>query len=223
MLNDWLWRPILCFKNFFIHLVNLNAMKKTLWLFACCALLAATSFKSDNLPSIFADRLNRAKMTFTPPDGFIEAPVIKNSQMHYEYALKDPSKDFEVRYAVAPLDSVFIQFDAMQKDGTTHMVVGPNQLYYGAFVSTMGNISNGTAHHVGPFPADAVKTEFNADWVASGFCEVAGDFGKGYKYCTAVAIHKDSLADAYYFYLGNNLSDFTPEHLIPIFHAMKFK
>ena len=197
-------------------------MKKLPLLFACCALFFVTSFKSDNLPSLFADRLNRAKMIFIPPNGFIEVSIIKNSQMHYEYALKDPTKGLEVRYAVAPLDSVFIQFDAMQKGGT-HMVVGPNQLYYGAFVSTMANISNGTARHVGPFPADAVKNEFNADWGASSFCEVAGDFGKGYKYCTAVAIHKDSLADAYYFYLSNNLNDFMPDNLIPIFHAMKFK
>jgi hypothetical protein len=52
---------------------------------------------------------------------------------------------------------------------------------------------------------------------------VTGDFGKGYKYCSAVAIHKDNLADAYYFYLSNNLSDFTSDKLISIFHAMKFK
>jgi hypothetical protein len=198
-------------------------MKKVLFLLASCSLLFISSFKPGTLPALFADRLNRAKMTFAAPDGFIEVPVVKNGQMHYEYALKDTSKNFEVRYSVAPLDSVFIQFNAMQKDGNTHMVIGPNQLYYGAFVTTMANISNGTARHVGPFPADAVKNEFNADWGASSFCEVAGDFGKGYKYCTAVAIHKDNLADAYYFYLGNNLSDFTPNKLIPIFHAMKFK
>jgi len=198
-------------------------MKKILLLFACCSLFLITSFRISGLPSLFADRLNRGKMTFEPPAGFVEVPVIKNSQMHYEYALKDLSKDFEIRYAVAPLDSVFIQFDQMQKNGNTHMVVGPNQLYYGSFVSTMANISNGTARSVGPFPEDAVINEFNANWGASSFCEVTGEFGKGYKYCDAVAIHKDSLADAYYFYLSNNLNDFTPDHMIPIFHTMKFK
>ena len=201
-------------------------MKKLQILFACSAFFFITSFKSDNLPSLFANRLNRAKMTFTAPDGFTEISVVKNSQMHYEYALKHPTKDFEVRYAVVPLDSVFIQFDAMQKNqsnGGTYMTIGPNKLYYGAFVSTMANISNGTQRNVMPFPSDAVKNEFNADWGASGVCEVAGEFGKGYKYCTAVAIHKDNLADAYYFYLTNNASDFTPDNMIPIFHAMKFK
>ncbi len=165
-------------------------------------------------------------MTFMPPPGYIEVPVVKNSQMHYEYAIKDTSRNFEIRYAINPLDSVFIQFNAMQKNqesGGTVMMIGPNKLYYGAFVSTMGNISNGTRHQIRVFPTDAVKNEFNADWGASGFCEVAGDFGKGYKYCSAVAIHKDSLADAYYFYLGNNPSDFVPDRLIPIFHALKFK
>lgn len=180
-------------------------------------------FRSNNLPPVFLDRLNRAHMSFEAPKGFIEMPLVKNGQMHYEYALKDTTRDLEIRYAIAPLDSIFIQFNQMEKAGS-HMVIGPNKLYYGAFLSTMSNISNGDRRpQIGAFPAQAVKEEFNADWGGSGFCDPGGEFGKGYKYCLGVALHKDSLADAYYFYLTNNMANFSQTSLIPVFHAMKFK
>jgi hypothetical protein len=112
-------------------------------------------------------------LTFTDPIGFIEVPVVKNGQMHYEYALKDTARNFEIRYAVSPLDSVFMQFNAMKSQGTI-MAVGPNKLYYTAFVSTMVNISNSKMGKMNTFPADAVKQEFNADWGSAIFCEPAG-------------------------------------------------
>ena len=181
------------------------------------------AFKADNLPTLFSNRLNRAQLNFIPPDQYKEVPVIKNGQMHYEYALKHPDKNFEVRYAVTPLDSVFLQFYAMQKDKNSINVVGPNKLYYGAFVAIMANISGGLQPpKIQIFPTESVKTEFNADWCATGLCEVKGDFGKGYKYCMAVAIHKDNLGDAYIFYLTDNAEDFQTL-LLPVFYAMKFK
>jgi len=54
-------------------------------------------------------------MTFTVPDQYTEIQIVANSQMHYEYALKRPKEHFEVRYSINPLDSVFIQFNAMKK------------------------------------------------------------------------------------------------------------
>ena len=143
--------------------------------------------------------------------------------MHYEYALKHPDKNFEIRYAVMPLDSVFLQYDSLEKNKNPGDVnLNPNKLYYGAFLATMANISGGKPPKVEVYPNDAVKNEFNADWGAFGLCEVRGEFGKGYKYCMAVAIHKDNFADAYYFYLTDNAADF--QALLPlVFHALKFK
>jgi hypothetical protein len=197
-------------------------MKKLAPIFTVLLICLLTAFKADNLPALFVDRLSRAQMTFTPPAGYNEVPVIKNGQMHYEYALKHPDKNFEARYAVAPLDSILLQFEAMKKDKNTVMAVGPNKLYFTSFMATMMNISGGAMQKIQPFPPDAVKHEFNADWGASSVCEVKGAFGQGYKYCMAVAIHKDNLADAYYFYLADDVNDFRTL-LVPIFYAMKFK
>jgi hypothetical protein len=200
-------------------------MKKLTPVFTALLIVLLTAFKADNLPALFSDRLSRSQLVFTPPGGYTEIPVISNRQMHYEYALKNPAKNFEVRYAVMPLDSVFMQFEAMQKDKNSVNVntIGPNKLYYGAFLATMANISGGTKPpKIDAFPTEAVKHDFNADWGAFGVCEVGVEFGKGYKYCMGVAIHKDNLADAYYFYLTNDATDFQTE-LVPIFYAMKFK
>lgn len=194
-------------------------------LFIVSLIVLFTGFKTNNLPAFFSDRLARAQLTFVTPDHYKEVPIIKNTQMHYEFAIKHPDKDFEVRYAVVPLDSVFIQFNAMRNDKNSVNVnlVGPNKLYEAAFLATMYNINGGSKPpQINPFPEKAVKHDFNADWGATGICEVGGDFGKGYKYCVGVAIHKDNLADAYCFFLSNNTEDF--ESLMsPIFYNLKFK
>jgi len=198
-------------------------MKKFLPCFSLLFICLLTALKSDNLPALFSNRLARAQMTFIPPENYVELPLIKNGQMHYEYALKNPNKNFEVRYAVMPLDSVFIQFESFKKNQKPgDVLLSPNKLYEGSFGAIIANISGGQQPQIQLFPKDAIKNEYNADWGAFALCEVSGEFGKGYKYCMAVAIHKDDLGDAYYFYLTDNSSDFQ-NLLEPIFHAMKFK
>jgi len=199
-------------------------MKKLTPLFTLLLITLLTAFKADNLPALFSNRLSRSQLTFTAPEGYKEVPVISNGQMHYEYAIKSRDKNFEVRYAVTPLDSIFIQIKAMKNDtNLVHVTaVSPNKLYYASFLAAMANISGGGQPKVQAFPPAAVKHDFNADWGASSVCEVSGEFGKGYKYCMAVAIHKDNLADAYVFYLADNLQDIQAL-MDPIFYNMKFK
>ena len=55
------------------------------------------------LPDTFKNVLNLAQMTFTMPKEAIPIPLVKNMQMHYEYAITFKDKPFEVRYAVAPI------------------------------------------------------------------------------------------------------------------------
>jgi hypothetical protein len=183
--------------------------------------IGLTAFKADNLPQKFVDRLNRAQMSFTQPDGYSAIPTITNDQMHYEYALKYIGKNFEIRYAVTPLDSVFIQYEAMIKAGTK-MIYGPNQLYSGALISTAMNLSGDNMPQIKEFPKTAVSTEFNADWGATCVFHVTGSFGDGYNTCMIVAIHKDNLGDAYIFYLTDSPENFR-DLLEPAFHALKFK
>lgn len=194
---------------------------KPLLIIACFVVLSA--FKSDNLPTSFTNLLTRAQITFMPPGGLMEVEPIENSQMHYQYALKFPDKNFEVRYTVRPLDSMITQYNDWLKNkkaGTGR--VDPNKLHAAALYAIMMNISNGSRPpQIKAFDSVAVRKEFNADWGATGVCVPGGDFARGYKYCEVVAIHKDNMADAYCFYLSDDVSYFQTL-LIPIFHAMKF-
>lgn len=198
------------------------AMKpKPLLIIACFVLLSA--FKSDNLPASFIDLLTRAQLTFMPPAGLIEVEPVKNSQMLYQYALKFPDKNFEVRYTVRPLDSIVNQYNDWLKNKKAGSArIDPNKMHATVFYAIMMNISDGSRPpQIRAFDSVAVKKEFNADWGATGVCVPGGDFAKGYKYCEVVTIHKNNVGDAYCFYLSDDVS-YYQSLLIPMFHTMRF-
>jgi hypothetical protein len=185
-------------------------------------LIILTSFKIDKPTSAFQEKLLRAKMTFVMPKGFQETEIIPNKQMNYDYAMKNVDRNFEVRLAIRPLDELLKSYSEKEnnkKPGENQ--ISPNNFYQGVFIATLMNISGGQKPNGGPFPKEAVKSEFNADWGASSMLEVGKEFGQEYKYCVVVAIHKDDVADAYYFYLANDKE--TIQELMPsIFHCLKF-
>src|SRR5215217_45409 len=55
------------------------------------------------LPDTFQNVLDLAQMTFLMPKGAIPIPIVKNRQMHYEYAITFKDQPFEVRYSIAPV------------------------------------------------------------------------------------------------------------------------
>jgi len=186
-------------------------------------IIALTAFKA-GLPTAFTALLDRAHIDFTLPAQYTEAPITKNSQMNYDFALKHPGKNFEIRYAIRPLDTLLAQYERREKSKQPGDVnISPNNFYRTAFMATMMNIAGSRSMPgMNEFGNDAVKKEFNADWGATSVCEPAGDFGKGYKYCIGVAIHKNNTADYYCFYLTDNKADFATL-MQPVFYAMKFK
>ncbi|HTE01518.1 MAG TPA: hypothetical protein VK668_19660 [Mucilaginibacter sp.] len=199
-------------------------MHKLKYLGIALLFISISSFKVDDLPPGFTDLLTRSQMTFTSPEEYTEVPFVKNGQMNYEYALKNHTKTFEVRYTVRPLDSLLKKFETMEKNKQPGDVnLSPNKFYYPAFIAIMTNIAGGKPMgRINEFDKTSVKNEFNADWGAINICEPVGEFGKGYKFCVGVALHKDNIGDAYYFYLTDNREDF--QTLMPtIFHVLKFK
>jgi len=198
-------------------------MKKTGTFLAGLLFLILCSFKTDNLPKTFTELLDRANLVFTKPDGFEETKIIKNRQMNYEYALKHPKKKFEVRYAIRPLDNLLSDYEEKEKNKNTGDInIHPNKLYSSLLQATALNISGGQFTEVTEFDKQAVKNEFNADWGASTFVQVGKEFGQDYKYCMMVAIHKDNLGDAYFFYLSDTREDFD-KLMSPAFYSLKFK
>src|SRR4029078_4003442 len=127
---------------------------------------------------------------------------IENRQMNYEYALISKSKDFEVRYAIRPMDNFIKEYNEREKNKKPGEInIHPNKFYAQTFQATVLNISGGQLPESTTFDKDAVKSEFNADWGATTTVELGKEFGQDYKYCMVVAIHKDNVGEAYYFYL----------------------
>lgn len=186
---------------------------------------AITAFTLNTLPDDFTAVLKEAKMTFNMPDSLVEAKIIPNDQVGYIYALKYPGKRFEVRYALMPLDSLVMQYEASKKD-TSMKVIEPNSLFDKMFAVTAMNAAGGMVDGGWPqvqyFDSVAVKNEFNADKGGTIFIKPCKEFGQDYKYCMIVGIHKDNVADAYYFYLFDDKSALPALMKLP-FHSLKFK
>lgn len=114
----------------------------------------------------------------------------------------------------------YLEKEKNKQPGEINM--SPNKLYQGSFVAIAINIAGGKMlKGSSKFPPEAIKAEFNADWGAMTMVEAGKEFGQDYKYCMMVAIHKDDVADAYYFYLANDQQTLK-ELMQPVFHSLKF-
>jgi hypothetical protein len=182
-----------------------------------------TSFSSTNLPKNFTDLLEKAKMTFDQPIECSETQPIENQQMNYDYALINNAKDFEIRYAIRPLDKMLKEYNEREKNKKAgDFNANPNKMYAASFQAIVFNVSGGKMAKIGGFDAQALKREFNADWGALTMVEVGKEFGQNYKYCLLVAIHKDNVGDAYYFYLANTKEGIM-KNMQASFHSLRFK
>lgn len=198
-------------------------MNKIKFFLAGLCFVVLTSFSSDNLPKNFTDLLDRSQMTFDLPDQYSETAPIENVQMNYDYALINTAKDFEVRYAIRPLDDLIKNYNEQEKNKKPgDVTIHPNKIYEAIFQAIVFNISGGKLSKIGAFDPQAVKKEFNADWGALTMVEAGKEFGQNYKYCFAIAIHKDNLGDAYYFYLANSQEDIK-KNMLSAFHSLRFK
>lgn len=185
--------------------------------------IALISFQERKLPKIFARLLDRGELTLIKPGGLIEVQPIENEQMNYEYALKYPDKNFEIRYAIRPLDIVMKEYnESMKNKKEGEIILHPNKYYSPSMQATVLNISGGQLPNISAFDSQAVKNEFNADWGATTFVELGEEFGQSYKYCLVVALHKDDIADAYIFFVSDTKVDFDKNMQIA-FHSLKFK
>lgn len=174
------------------------------------------------LPPKFNNNLERGQLIFTEPEGFFPVDIIENKNMPYEYALKHNSKNFEVRYAIRPLDELLKDYEKKEKNKKEGDInIHPNNLYKTLLQSTTMNISGGYLPEIVVFDSLAVRQEFNADWGATTYVEVRNAFGANYKYCITVAIHKNNVADAYLFFLSDNTENFD-DVMLTAFHSLKF-
>jgi len=172
------------------------------------------------LPKSFSSVLKRAEMIFEMPENYVEAEIIDNRHMQYDYAIKHPEKKFEIRYAIRPMDVQLLQYNEYKKKGAT--VIHPNNFYPAVAMTVALNVAKTEPAPLSEFPTDAVKNEFNADKGCTTGFDVKSDFATGYKYCMMVVIQKDNIGTAYYFYLAEDSSTIM-ECMASVFHSLRFR
>jgi hypothetical protein len=189
------------------------------------------STSNGSLPVLFQSKLDQAKMQFVKPEGLIEAPLINKPSLHYEYALKVPKGDVEIRYSIWPLTKdLFDVYDSRQKkDGDS--VLHPNKIHKLIAASAISKISGGInpqGVNLKPLKQENVRKDFNADigYMYSG--PIASPFGQYNTFSFIVILHKDNIADAYIIYLFKDedtmLESFAKiSSNRAIFNALKFK
>ena len=212
---------------------------KSLKIFMLLVLLTAgvsnaQTFTTVPTPENAQNTLDLAGMTFTMPKDAVAVPVVKNVQMHYEYAVTFKDQPFEVRYAIAPMGySVAEAYNGGKGVTPRKTEAKDNDMLAKVFAMNIAmNVAGGVDSpdkSWQDFPPEAVKREFGADWGNTRLIEIKNNsFGTEYKHCVMVTLHKNDVASAYIFYLSD-----TKENLMRLmneliaktgaFYALKFK
>lgn len=173
--------------------------------------------------TLFDSLLLRNHMIFDAPNGFVATDPIDNQQMNWEAGYTHKKKKFAVRYALRPLDEELLTYEEnMRNKQEGDVFTHPNTWYYSLFQATLLNISEGQLPEIGPFPEQAVRDEFNADWGGAAAVPCGSEFAHGYAYTLAVCLHKDDVGDAYIFFMGDDMETIAAE-MEAIFHALRFE
>jgi len=198
---------------------------KIIGLFFIVIIITAFTISNDKEKIVTVDEFQKyidtIGLKFIMPDEYKETYVKENKDLSYDFAIKDKKAEFEVRYSVWSLKPTIREYEKCRLD-TNCMMINPNLIYQGRIQANVLNMTSGQDQEIGPFPAQAVKKEFNADNGGSSFFEFKCDFGKGYKYGQMVYLHKNNVADVIITYMSNDKSNHS-DLMKKSFHALTFK
>ncbi|MEN9700397.1 MAG: hypothetical protein RLZZ301_1595 [Bacteroidota bacterium] len=193
-------------------------MKKILFLGCCVCLL---SLQADDVSPEFKRLLTRAGMQFELPTGLKIIPCQENEQQNYDLALA--ANGIEFRYAIRPLDDALFDYQQWKLNPPSgSLKIDPNNLSWALFKTTLLNISGGKSDKFQAFNPKDVKEEFYADWGATAFIPVRGDFAGKHKVCIAITLFRKNKANAYIFILGSSAKK-VQKHMMKGFYALKFR
>jgi hypothetical protein len=171
--------------------------------------------------SSFKSLLDSCNLEFQIPPSFIETPIKKNRDLLYQFAIKHSSKDYEIRYSIFSLKDLL----ALKND-TNVVIVDPNTIYISLMTATVLNLSgtNKIQNPIKFLPPEAVQKEFNADVGGMVAFPFNSEFGKGFRFCNLVFLHRDNIADVFVTYLFNYYAKLEMEAIIKeSYYALKFK
>ncbi len=127
------------------------------------------------------------------PRGFNETQIIENNGHLYQYALKDSTTGFEVRYYLRPYKLFYDK--KTEKDFKIDTYI--------FFTSSIYNISQNSSNEIIIINPEYVKHDMNAEYGLSTLVETGQKFTEGYKFCEAHAVRKDLVGEIFIFMLYN--------------------
>jgi len=187
---------------------------------------------TDSVDIKFNKLLDQTGMIFKMPEGSVKIPIIKNRQIHYDYAVSYPNRNMEVRYTIVPMGNRVAEYQEFQKNHAPgSSMVDPNKMFdvsaYVTAINAGGGVQDTTIKGRNFAPA-AVKQEFGADYEAFLMVSVKNNSaGTDYKFCSLVALQKNNVANVYIFYLCNSMQELFDNYKAigpqNIYYALKFK
>ncbi len=190
-------------------------MKASAIILTWTVLLITTTTKSTSqpIPTTFSKLLTNNSLQYDVPPGFVSTPIISNGDVEYDFAVRSQTKKLEIRYRIWPLKK---SIQAPNQD--------ENSIHQAMLLTMALNISNGNPGPIQPYPAESVQTEFGAAAGSTTMITCNSEFGKGFQKCLISVIHKDNFADAYAFFLFDDLRVVTEALTTDkVFHALRFQ
>ena len=190
-------------------------MRSLLRLLTICVLLCGTGIagRCQTLPPRVSELIRSHSLQFAVPPGFAPTSVMPNDDVVYDFAVKSQTKKLEIRYRIIPI-----------RRTNEAPSIDVNTMYHAMLIAMALNISGGQQPHTQDYPENSVREEFGADAGATTAVRCNSDFGKDYQNCLISAMHKDDVADAYVFFLFDDLqvlqAAITTDN---IYHALRFR
>jgi hypothetical protein len=161
----------------------------------------------------FAKLVRSTGMRFAVPTGYDTAQVRTNGDVLYDFAIISKTRKLEIRYRVLPIQRVA---DEARSEA--------NAIYSGMLITMGLNISGGQDPPYQAYPPGSVREEFGADAGATSFISCNSEFGAGYAKCLISVIHKEDVADAYAFFLFDDMQVLqTVLTTDDVYHALRFQ
>jgi hypothetical protein len=131
----------------------------------------------------------KCKFDYNPPENFVEKPVTPLANLKYDVNLVNDSTDFCLRY------SFFTG-----KDGSSFWLY--QQFNTINFANLTQEDSTAVVYADQPYDSTIIS-KVNCDVAGFVDFDIKSSYGKGYKYCTMIAIHKKRVTNLYLTLLYN--------------------
>ncbi len=149
----------------------------------------------------FQELLKEGGLSFTPAAGFRPLPVAPDYVLPYEARYVTADGGLEVRYAIRPLRRVEIDYRDPHNAAPS-----PNDLFNMLFRALGETLAKDHEMLSRTYPPSKARRDYNAGWAAAGVFDISPDVSSRYHQGMLFAIHQNDKADAYLFFLTNDLN-----------------